>query len=113
MANAPITTSSQVPGPVNVVFQQTLLRNAKMRCPFFVGSLPAEIAEHRGSFTAKWRRIENLAATTTPLAELTGNVAFPTRVSVQPTVTDQTATVQKYGNFVILTEEVDLINFNE
>lgn len=113
MANAPLTTSSQITGPVNVVFQQTLLRNAKMRCPYFVGTVPAEIAEHRGSFTAKWRRLENLAATTTPLAELSGNVAFPTRVSVQPTVTDFTATLQKYGNFVLLTEEVDLINFNE
>lgn len=113
MASAPLTTSSNIPGPVNVVFQQTLLRNAKMRCEYFVGSVPAEIAEHRGSFTAKWRRIENLSATTTPLAELTGNIAFPTRTSVQPTVTDYTATVQKYGNFILLTEEADLINFNE
>lgn len=113
MASAPITTSSQLTAPVNAVFQQTLLRNAKMRTPYFVGTMPAEIQEHRGSYTAKWRRIENLSAATTALSELTGNVAFPTRVSVQPSVTDFTVAVQKYGNFILLNEEVDLLNFNE
>lgn len=113
MASAPLTTTSQLTSPVNFVFQTTLLRNAKARCPYFLGSVAAEISEHRGTFSAKWRRIENLTPTTTPLSELTGNVAFPTRVSVQPSVNDLTATVQKYGNFVLLTEEADLINFNE
>ncbi|HEX9472502.1 MAG TPA: N4-gp56 family major capsid protein [Bradyrhizobium sp.] len=109
---APITTTSNIAGPVNFVFQETLLRTARPRAVYFAGSVPAEIEEHSGTFSAKWRRIENLTATTTPLAELTGNVSFPTRTSVQPTVTDTTATVQKYGNFIILSEEVDLINFN-
>ena len=109
---APITTTSQISGPVNFVFQETLLRTARPRAVFFAGSVPADIEEHSGTFSCKWRRIENLSPTTTPLAELTGNVAFPTRTSVQPSVTDVTATVQKYGNFIILSEEVDLINFN-
>lgn len=109
---APITTTSQIAGPVNYVFQETLLRTARPRAVYFAGSVPAEIREHEGTFSAKWRRIENLSATTSALSELTGNVAFPTRTSVQPSVTDITATVSKYGNFVILSEEVDLINFN-
>ena len=65
---SPITTTTQVAGPVNVVFQQTLLRNAKARCPYFVGSVPAEIREHTGSFTAKWRRIENLTPVSSALS---------------------------------------------
>lgn len=109
----PLTTTSNISAPVNVDFQMALLRNAKALCPYFTGSSPATIAEHSGTFTAKWRRIENLTPTTTPLAELTGSLAFPTRTAVQPTTTDITATVQKFGNFIYLNEEVDLVNFNQ
>ena len=109
---APITTQSQIAGPVDVIFQQTLLRNAKAHCPYFVGSTPASIQYHQGSFTAKWRRIENLTPVTTALSELTGNLSHPVRDSVQPSVTDITKAVSKYGNYILLNEEVDLVNFN-
>ncbi len=109
---SPITTTTQIAGPVNFVFQQTLLRNAKARCPYFVGSTPAEISEHMGTFSAKWRRVENLTPVTTALSALTGNLSIPTRDAVQPSVTDPTATASKYGNHILLNEEVDLINFN-
>lgn len=105
------TTTTEVSAPVNVVLQKELLVNAKARCPHFVGSTPASIAQHEGSFTAKWRRYENFDPVETPLAPLTGTPALPTgRVAVQPTVTDYTATVAKYGNFIVLNEEVDLVN---
>ena len=107
-----LTTTSQIAAPVNVVFQTTLLRNAKARCPYFQGTESATVAEHSGTFTAKWRRIENLTVPSTALTELTGSLAFPTRNPDQPTVTDITATVSKFGNFIYLTEEVDLVNFN-
>ena len=104
------TTTTTISAPVNNVFQQTLLRNARVRCPYFVGSQAAVIMEHSGTFTAKWRRIENLSANTTALSELTGGVSFPTRISDSPTITDYTATLSKYGNFIFLNEEVDLLN---
>ncbi len=107
-----ITTTTELPGPVDVKFQVQLLRNAKALAPYYLGTTPAEIAEHSGTFTAKWRSIANLTPVTTPLAELTGSLAFPTRTGIQPTVTDITATVQKFGNFMFLTEESDLLNFN-
>ncbi len=106
-----ITTSVTITAPVNNVFQETLLRNAKANCPYFAGSTPAEIQQHQGTFTARWRRIENLTPVTVALAELTGSVTFPTRQEVQPSITDITATVQKFGNFIYLNEEVDLVNF--
>ena len=106
-----ITTSSTISAPVNNVFQQTLLRNAKANCPYFAGSTPADISENQGTFTAKWRRIENLTPVSTALAELTGAVTFPTRQEVQPSISDISATVSKYGNFIFLNEEVDLVNF--
>ena len=107
-----LTTTTEITGPVNVDFQIELLRNAEALCVYFKGSEAADIAEHRGTFTALWRRIENLPPITTPLAELTGSVAFPTRTASQPTVTDVSATVQKFGDFIFLNEEVDLINFD-
>lgn len=108
-----LVTTTDIAGPVNVVFQQTLLRRAKSLCVYFAGSTPASIAEHSGTFTAKWRRFDSLAAVTMPLTELSGAVTFPTRTSVSPTLTDLTATVQKYGNFMFLNEEVDLLNFSQ
>ena len=109
----PLTTTTQIAAPVNVIFQETLLRNAKARCPYFAGTTAASISEHRGTFSARWRRIENLSVPSTALTELSGAVAFPTRTPVQPTVTDITATVTKFGNFIYLTEEVDLVNFSQ
>ena len=107
-----LTTTTTIEGPVNFQFQVMLLRNAKALCPYFEGTEPAELMQHQGTFSAKWRRIENLTPTTTPLAELTGAVTFPTRTATQPTITDITATVQKFGNFFHLNEEVDVVNFN-
>ena len=108
----PLTTTTEISAPVNNVFQVNLLRNAKALATYFTGTTPAEVGEHQGTFTAKWRRIENLNPKTTPLAELTGGVAFPTRTADQPSITDISATVSKYGNFLYLNEEVDLVNFN-
>lgn len=105
-------TTSDAAGPVNNKFQQVLLRNAKARAPYRLGSTPAMISENEGTFTAKWRRIENLSVSTTALSELTGSLSFPTRTPTTATVTDLTATLSKYGNFVFLNEEVDLINFS-
>jgi N4-gp56 family major capsid protein len=109
---AAITTTSTLTKPVNVIFQQTLLRTARALCPYFAGSVPGEVQQHAGSFTASWRRIENLTPTTSALAELTGNESFPTRDSITPSITGITAAVSKYGQYILLSEEVDLVNFS-
>ncbi len=107
-----ISTTTQLAGPVNRVFQTTLLSNAKVRAPYFVGSVAAEQVQHRGSFTAVWRRIENLTATTNALTELTGTESYPFRTGESLSTTEPTATVAKYGQVLFLTEEADLVNFN-
>lgn len=107
------TTTSDISKPVNVIFQTTLLETAAPLCPYFAGTVPAEIQQHNGSFTAAWRRIENLTPTTTALSELTSTVTFMGGRSTEvPTKTDVTAAVQKYGQFIVLNEETDLVNFN-
>ena len=105
-----ITTQTQIAGPVNYVYQVNLLRRAQAVCPYFVGTMPATITQNAGTFSAKWRRYEHLTPVTTALTEITGSVTFPTRTAVQPSVTDVTATVSKYGNFIFLNEEVELVN---
>ncbi|MGI9506069.1 MAG: N4-gp56 family major capsid protein [Geminicoccaceae bacterium] len=104
-------TDTELQKPVNVVFQQRLLRNAKALCPYFAGTDPAELQLQGGTATVKWRRIENITPTTTPLAELTGNAAYGQgRDSTAASFTDIVATVAKYGQYYILNEEVNLFN---
>lgn len=107
-----ITDTDILTKPVNVVFQQTLLRTAKAVCPYFSGTVPGTLSQHQGTFTASWRRIENLTPTTTALTELNTTVSFPTRDSITPSITAVTSAVLKYGQYIVLNEDADLVNFN-
>lgn len=107
--------TSTVQAPVNFVLMRGLLSAAKKVCPFFNETLPGSLEKRGGSMSVKWRRIENLAANTTPLSELTENgpLAFGAgRSTVKPTINDITKAVAKYGQAILLTEEVDLFNVN-
>ena len=107
-------TDTELPAPLNAVFQQTLLRNAMVRCPYFIGTTPAELTKHRGSFQASFRRIANLSTATSGLTQLTAEASYMQgRSAAALSVTAVNATVAKYGNFVILNEEADLVNFPE
>ncbi len=104
-------TDTELQKPVNVVFQQRLLRNAKALCPYFVGTDPATLEMQSGTATVKWRRIENITPTTTPLAELTTTAAYGQgRDATAASFTDVLATVAKYGQYYILNEEVNVFN---
>ena len=110
---ATLTTTSQVAPPINFVYQKALLQSARKSMPFFNGTTAGELIKNGGSASVKWRRIENLAVSITPLAEVTGTAAaFLGRNTVQPTVTDVTLAIQKFGNAVLVTEETDLLNIN-
>ncbi len=113
MAATLSTFVSNVPAPVNFVLMEGLLQAARKTLPYMNGSKAGELVKSKGSASVKWRRIENLAPATTALTELTGTAAaFLGRNAVQPTVTDITATIAKYGNPILLTEEIDLFNVN-
>lgn len=109
---ATITDTNIITTPVNVIFQETLLRQARALAPYFVGTKATNLTMNRGTFTAKWRRYENVTPTTTPLAELDTTVSFPTRDSITPTITDVTSTVQKFGQYFVVNEEVDTMRFS-
>lgn len=113
MALAINDSTNELPQEVDAIYQQTLLRTAQVRCPYFVGTMPGILEKKRGSSTCRWRRVENMTPIETPLAELTGNATYMQgRDAASLSVTDLTATMAKYGNFVILNEEVDLYRYN-
>lgn len=107
--------TSTIKAPVNFVYMRGLLSAARKRLPYFNGTTPAALEKKGGSMSVKWRRIENLTATTTALGEQTENGPFAFgagRTSVKPVVTDVTVATAKYGNFIMLSEEVDLFNID-
>src|SRR5688500_10232709 len=113
MAALASTLTSNVTAPVNFVLMKALLSAARKKLPFFNGTLAGDLEKSKGSASVKWRRIENLSAATTALTEITGTAAaFLGRSAVQPTITDVSVAMAKYGNAILLTEEVDLYNVN-
>lgn len=117
MAQTVSATDVELQKPLNAVLEQSFLRNAKARAPYFIGTAPGVIQTQGGSATIKWRRINTSAdpggtgpaPSITALAELTTTATFMMgRDSVTAAFTDVTATVAKYGQFYILNEETDL-----
>ena len=116
MALTVSATDTEVQKPVNVIYQQMLLRNARPLAPYYLGTSPGELVEHGGSATMKWRRYNTsadnasgIAPTVTALSELTGNASYMQgRDADTAHFTDVTAAVSKYGQFFILNEEVDV-----
>lgn len=113
-------TDTEVQKPINVIYEQTLLRNAIPQACYFSGSTPGMISKQRGSATISWRRYNTsaddtsgIAPTTTALTELTSTAAYGQgRDSSTVHFSNVTATVAKYGAYYILNEEVELFNFS-
>lgn len=107
-----ITTTTEFDAMVNNQVMDQFLREANQFCPYFTGGYEGEgsIDKHANSFTAKWRRYDQITPTTTALTALTGTESYPFREGTAMSVTDVTATVSKYGQVVTLNEEVDLLN---
>lgn len=112
MALTAIDTGTYSPHPVNAIMEQAFLRRAQQVCPYLIGSQPGQLAMNGGTATIKWRRFEQETPTTSALSEITTASYGNGRSSDTPTNTDVTALVAKYGQFYILTEEVDLLSVN-
>jgi N4-gp56 family major capsid protein len=124
MALAISATNTEVRKPVNVVYQENLLRNARPLAPYFLGTQRGTIQENAGTATVVWRRFPTdadpaadsggaIAPTATALTELTGDAAYGQgRTEDTVGTTDVTATVAKYGQYYIINEEVEVLNPN-
>jgi N4-gp56 family major capsid protein len=103
---------SNIPLGVNFQLMKGLLSSARKKLPYFNGTLPGQLQKNGGTASVKWERLENLNPATTALGEATSGAAFFGRSSVQPTVSTVTVAMSKYGNAVLLTEEIDLQQMN-
>lgn len=110
MANE-TTSTTDVPKPINAMFTRRFLERAAYFTHYFKGTDAAELVKHGGTATGLWRRVNHITPSTTALSELTADT-LPARTAQSITVSDVTAAVSKYGNYLLLTEEADVFNFN-
>lgn len=97
----PNTSRTQIPAEVNNFYDRTLLTRA---LPSFIHTRWAQVRDiprNAGTSTIKFRRYGNLTAATTALTE------GVTPAGSQLAVTDITATVLQYGDYVTLTDVVN------
>lgn len=113
MAILASSTASNVALGVNYQMMKGLLSSARKKLPFFNGTLPGVLNKNGSTASVKWERIENLAASTSTLTEVTGaQSAFFGRSTVLPTISTVTAAMAKKGNALLLSEEIDLYQMN-
>lgn len=102
-------TDTELPIAVANTIERTFLERAVPLTPYLVGHKQTSFAGGQDSKTVKWRRIDEMAGSTTALAEQTGNLAYGMgRSATALSDTTVTAAMAKYGQFVALSEEVEI-----
>lgn len=96
-----LTTTAEIDAGVEVFYERTLLETAEPYYPHARFAQSANLPKGKGK-TIKWRRYNRLAAATTPLTEgVTPNGSKLSKVDIL-------ATVSQYGDFVHVTDVVDI-----
>jgi len=97
----PLTTTAQIDPAVQVFYDRVLLRAAYPKLVHLKFAQHARLDKKHGN-TYKWRRYAHLADATVPLTE------GQTPPGQQLSKTDLTVQVQEYGDYVHITDMVDL-----
>ena len=96
-----MTTRTQISREVNNFYDRTLLERLKPLLVHLKWAQIKDIPRRSGTNTIKFRRYGTLSAATTPLTE------GQTPTGSQLSVTDITATVAQYGDFITVTDVVN------
>ena len=96
----PNTTRTQIPAEVNNFYDRTLLERAVSLLVHTRWAQVRDLPRNAGTKVIKFRRYGNLTAATTPLQE------GVTPAGSQLSVTDITATVAQYGDYITVTDVV-------
>lgn len=109
-----VSSTSYVALGVNFQLIKGLLSAARRHLPMFNGSLPGELTKNGSTASVKWERIDNLSPATTALAQIDGTSSsvFFGRSTVTPNVSNVSVAMAKYGNAILLNEELDLQQMN-
>lgn len=94
------TTRTQIPAEVNNFYDKNLLTRALPLLTHLRWGQVRDIPKNAGTKVIKFRRYGNLTAATTPLQE------GVTPAGSQMSVTDITATVAQYGDYITVTDVV-------
>lgn len=97
----PITTRTQITAENQSFYDRNLLDRALPELVHTMFAQVRDIPRNAGTNTIKFRRYGSLVAATTPLTE------GVTPAGSQLAITDITATVAQYGDFVTLTDVID------
>ena len=95
------TTRTQIPAEVNNYYDKTLLLRAAPRLLHTKFAQVRDIPRKGGTDTIKFRRYSNLSAATSALSE------GITPTGSQLSITDITAQISQYGDYVTVTDVVD------
>lgn len=95
------TTRTQIPAEVSAFYDRALLERAIPRFLYQKFAQVRDLPKGAGTNTIKFRRYSNLAAATTPLTE------GITPTGSQLSVTDITASVSYYGDYILVTDVVN------
>lgn len=96
------TTRTQIPAENQAFYDRNLLTRVMPLLTFTKWAQVRDIPKNGGTDTIKFRRYGNLAAATTPLTE------GITPAGKQLSVTDVTAQIDYYGDYVTLTDKVQI-----
>lgn len=109
-----VSSTSYVALGVNFQMMKGLLSAARKRLPFFNGTLPGALEKNGSTASVKWERIDNLAPSTTALGQIDGTSSsvFFGRSTVTPNVSNVSVAMAKYGNAILLNEELELQQMN-
>lgn len=102
-----ITAKAQVPNEIDAFYDRNLLFRATPQLVHTQWAQIRDIPRKAGSNLIRFRRYGNLAAATTPLTE------GVTPDGKQLSVTDLTATVAQYGDYVTVTDFVDMTSADQ
>lgn len=109
-----VSSTSYVALGVNFQMMKGLLSAARKRLPMFNGTLPGQLEKNGSTASVKWERIDNFAPVTTALGQIKGTSSsvFFGRSTVTPSVSNVSVAMAKYGNAVLLNEELELQQMN-
>lgn len=102
-------SDTELPQGVNNVLERTFLSRAIPKLTYLVGHKPTSFQGGKDTNVVKWRRIDEMSGSVTALSEQQGNLAYGMgRSATALSDTTVTATMAKYGQFVALSEEVEI-----
>lgn len=111
----PVSDTSDLPLAVNNIISRNFIERGIPHAAYLTGATPGIVTRGQDTATVKWRGMDAInpdpnggTAAPSALTELTSTAYGMGRTSKALSDTTKTATLSKYGEYVEITEEVDI-----